>query len=394
MLNATKNVDDVIRITGNQQQQIAISTAVVQAGPFSPGIYDVWSTVDCYIAVYPFRRADVLVSTPALTADIGYFLSANKTVSVRIEEGDVLQSLGVASGTLKYMNVQGQGVTSAAITPPVPVGPQAVVMPVSPFGSSLAWWDVSKTFTDSDGITKPLAFFDDVAFNSVSAIEDASGNGFLMNQPDKSLQPLRGASNGSVTDIAGHILTSSKKSLINGLSKLTIGFRIKPRSDLAVSGSARTLFYISRSTNSSLIRAAVSMTGGTTGRRVFSDFGIADSATAGDSRTTTSGSGPQLTNDVHNTLIVEYDLSVSPCTCSFYTTNPNVPDYVDSGLVPVTGSAPFSFGSSDSIVICLGDVGGGTARPSLSEIPAIALIADAGNATVRANLKSYLDATA
>lgn len=300
---------------------------------------------------------------------------------------NVIETLAGATGSPKTNS----GVISVAAA-----GPQAVVMPTPSFGSTnlLAWWDVSKTFTDSDGSPQPLAYYDDIAFNTVTAIEDASGNGFALAQADKSLQPLKGGNGGAVTDIAAHMLVSSKKSLINGLSKLTVGFRVKPRSDLAVTGSARTLFYISRSTNSGLIRAAVSLTGGTTGRRVFADFGVADSATAGDSRTTTSASGPQLANDVFSTLIVEFDLSVSPCTCSFFLSNTATADYVDSGLVPVTGSAPFAFGASDSIVISLGDVGGGTARPDLCEIPALTVTGDAGNATYRANLKSYLDAAA
>ncbi|MEZ2132448.1 MULTISPECIES: hypothetical protein [unclassified Sinorhizobium] len=270
-------------------------------------------------------------------------------------------------------------------------GPQAVVLPTPPFGSTnlLGWWDVSKTFTDSDGSEQASAYYDDVAFNSISAIEDISGNGFGFVQNDKSLQPIKGASGGAVTDVAGHILVPSKKSLINGLSKLTVGLRVRPRSDLAVSGSARTLFYISRSTNSSLMRMALAMTGSTTGRRLFVDYGIADSATAGDSRTTTNASGPQLTNDVFNTVIVEIDLTVSPCTCSFYL-NSLTAGYVDNGLVPVTGSAPFAFGSSDSISIVLGD-NSQAARPDFSEILAVAVINDAGNATLRSDLKTYLD---
>lgn len=300
---------------------------------------------------------------------------------------DVIETLAGATGSPK---------TNSGVVTVAAAGPQAVVMPTPSFGSTnlLAWWDVNKTFTDSDGSTQPLAYYDDIAFNTVTTIEDASGNGFALAQADKSLQPLKGGNGGAVTDIAAHMLVSSKKSLINGLSKLTVGFRVKPRSDLAVTGTARTLFYVSRSTNSNNIRAAVTLSGGTTGRRAFSDFGVADSATAGDSRTTTAASGPQLANDAFGTLIVEYDLSTSPCTCSFFTTSASTADYVDSGLVPVTGSAPFAFGASDSIVICLGDVGGGTARPSLCEIAAVAVIADAGNATLRANLKSYLDAAA
>lgn len=328
------------------------------------------------------RRLAELSMVPRLAGELATQITAKVGNARRLAELTMVPVLA--------MEVAGQ--VGGGVVPPV--GPQAVVLPTPSFGSAnlLAWWDVSKTFVDSDGVTKPLAFYDDVGFNTSTAIEDASGNGFLVSQGDKSLQPLRGASGGPVTDIAGHILATSKKSLINGLSKITVGMRVKLRSDLAVTGTARTLFYISRSTNTTLIRAAVQLTGGTTGRRVFVDYGVADSATAGDSRSTTAASGPQMPDDVFATLMVELDLSASPCTCSIFL-NSTTASYIDSGLAPVTGSAPFAFGASDSLGIAIGDTLAAT-RPSLCEIPALVVLSDAGNATLRANLKTYLDAAA
>ena len=275
-----------------------------------------------------------------------------------------------------------------------PAGPQAVVLPTPSFGATdlLAWWDVTKSFTDSDGATVSSAFYDTLGYNTVAAIEDMTGNGYGLIQGDKSLQPLKGGAGGMVTDIAAHVLSSGRKALINSKGKLTVGMRVKPRSDLTVTGSARTLFYISRSTNTANIRTAISLNGSTTGRRLFADYGVADSATAGDSVSTPPASGPQLTNDAFNTVIVEFDLSASPCTCSFYL-NSTSAGYIDTGLTPVTGSAPFAFGSSDSLLIQLGDNSGGT-RPSLCEIVACVVIGDVKDATFRANLKNYLDGVA
>lgn len=292
------------------------------------------------------------------------------------------------------VNSAGQLVDSLPVRGGSAAGPQAVVMPTPSFGSAnlLAWWDVTKTWKDSSGVDQPSVTYDTVGFDTVSSMEDLSGNGYGIQQGDKSLQPIKGAAGGPVFDASGHVLECFRKALINGKSGVTFFAKLKPRSDLYAGGSARCILAISRSTSTTLIRQTFELSSGSTGRRMFANINIADSANAADSRATTSTTAPQLADNAWNSAIWVENFSASPIAADFYN-NSLTSGYTDTGLAPATGSAPFSYGASDARLIQFGDTLA-SGRPAYVEMLAAGIIEGPVDSTRLAAIKAYLDGLA
>lgn len=276
-----------------------------------------------------------------------------------------------------------------------PSGPLDVVLPVPPFGSTglLAWSNIARTWKDWTGVDQPSINYDAVAFNSVAAVEDLSGNGYGVRRADKALQPLKGASGGLVTDVAGHSVLMERLSLVNGLGKLSGWMRVKPRSDLAVTGSKRCLICISEApstasppgSGSGVERFALYLSGGTTGRRLYAVMSAADGA----QKTTTIASGPQLANDVFSTVGIELDWTGAQAAISLYLNSTSGP-YSETWTPAET--APWLFNTSDSVVISIGDNGSGNS-PSLSEIAGWVFKSNI-DATERGQMKAEMDGAA
>lgn len=276
------------------------------------------------------------------------------------------------------------------------VGPQTVVLPTPSFGNTglVAWFDKSKTWKDWAGADQASIWYDTVAFDTVNSFEDISGNGYGLRRGDKSLQPLKGAAGGFVTNIAGHSLSMDRLSLVNGLNKLSVWMRVKPRSDLAVSGSKRCLICISEApgtasppgSGTGAERFALYLSGSTTGRRLYAVLSAADGA----QKTTTIASGPQLTNDVFNTIGAELDLSGAQATISFFL-NSTTAAYSENWTPAET--APWTFNTPDAAVITLGDNGSANS-PLLSEIVAGVIKSTVLGSTERGQVKTEMDAAA
>jgi hypothetical protein len=92
-------VSNVIRLTGRTRgTDINISSSVQETPVLPEGIYDVWSTVDCYISTG--------VSNSGLTTSNGYLLRAGNTVSVELD-GENKEKIGVrgTSGVFSFHQV-------------------------------------------------------------------------------------------------------------------------------------------------------------------------------------------------------------------------------------------------------------------------------------------------
>ena len=275
------------------------------------------------------------------------------------------------------------------------IGPADAILPAPSFGSTnlLAWSNVAKTWRDWNGVDQASVYYDTVAFDTVSAVEDLSGNGYGVRRGDKALQPLKGASGGAVTDIAGHSLLMERLSLVNGLGKLSGWMRVKPRSDLAVTGSKRCLICISEAPSTAtppgngtgVERFALYLQGGTTGRRLYAVMSAADGA----QKSTTITSGPQLANDAFSTVGFEMDWAGAQATISLYLNSTSGP-YTESWTPAET--APWAFNTADSAVISIGDNGQNNS-PSLCEIAGWVFKSNI-DATERGQMKAEMDGAA
>lgn len=276
-----------------------------------------------------------------------------------------------------------------------PVSPQDVVLPTPSFGSTnaLVWANITKSWKDWAGTDQPSVYYDTVAFNSVAAIEDLLGNGNGVRRGDKSLQPLKGAAGGLVTDLAGHSMSMERLSLLNGLNKLSCWMRVRPRSDLAVSGSKRCLVCVSEAPSTAtppgngtgVERFALYLSGSTTGRRLYAVLSVADGA----QKTTVIASGPQLTNDVFSTVGAELDLTGATASISFYL-NSTTSAYTETWTPAET--APWAFNTADSGLITIGDNGSANS-PSLCEIAGWVLKSTI-DSTERGQMKADMDGAA
>lgn len=140
-------------------------------------------------------------------------------------------------------------------------GPAAFVLPTPSFGSTnlLGWWDIGKTYTDSDGASQAAIAYDSVGYDSVSWLADLSGNGNDWLQGAKDLQPTKGPNNGPMFDSNAVYMECIRKSMLAGLSKISIYAMARP---LAGTGK-RTLFNISEGTSTVAALTASVASGGT-----------------------------------------------------------------------------------------------------------------------------------
>lgn len=81
-----------IAITGEIQQSFAVSAAAAQSIPLSPGTYDVWCDVDCWIKT-------------GFVAN-GYVVFAGNIISVAIAEvGHRIGAIAGGAGTFRFHKV-------------------------------------------------------------------------------------------------------------------------------------------------------------------------------------------------------------------------------------------------------------------------------------------------
>lgn len=92
-------VSDAINIRDTAQSQLALSTTAAQTAAIeTPGIYDLWCDVNCYVKINSTAN-DVTTST-------GYLLLANNVVPFTIGKGDKIGAIVAAgTGTLSYQKV-------------------------------------------------------------------------------------------------------------------------------------------------------------------------------------------------------------------------------------------------------------------------------------------------
>lgn len=92
-------VTDPISISGFSQASLSISGIAAQSAALTGGVYDVWSTVDCYIKINATAN-DVTTST-------GYLLRANNTVPMQVPDQEKIGAItSGAAGTLTYHRVK------------------------------------------------------------------------------------------------------------------------------------------------------------------------------------------------------------------------------------------------------------------------------------------------
>jgi len=92
-----KNMNPVF-LEGNSQQSFAISSSAAQSAALHEGLYDVWSTIDCYIKVEE-TATDVTTST-------GYILFAYNVVTLGIDESRKIGAITTSgTGTLQIHKV-------------------------------------------------------------------------------------------------------------------------------------------------------------------------------------------------------------------------------------------------------------------------------------------------
>lgn len=99
---------DVINIKGQAQQQIALAANTAgKSAPLPAGTYDVWAAADIYVRTAPLRQGDTLVASPNRAEDVtianGYQIYANNTVSITVQEGDILGAISASVTTVRLM---------------------------------------------------------------------------------------------------------------------------------------------------------------------------------------------------------------------------------------------------------------------------------------------------
>lgn len=89
----------MIVLRGRMQQNIPVELTVTKSDPLAGGVYDIWATVDCYVAI---SRID-------LTADNGYIVFAGNVLPVQIEQGDYIATIAAGNfeGLLCFHQVGG-----------------------------------------------------------------------------------------------------------------------------------------------------------------------------------------------------------------------------------------------------------------------------------------------
>lgn len=87
-------------LQGRSQSQIAISDTAEQTVPLANGVYDIWSDIECFIAIGPNAAA-------GLTVNSGHILYADNVFAVQVYDGDVVGAICPTgmSGTLRLHQV-------------------------------------------------------------------------------------------------------------------------------------------------------------------------------------------------------------------------------------------------------------------------------------------------
>lgn len=93
-----------IRIKSSEQVSFAVGTVAVKSNPLPFGVYDIWCDAACYVLVRAYRNGDGSLATiPDATVNNGYFLSAGRVVSIKIQEGDIVGVIATAPGNFKLI---------------------------------------------------------------------------------------------------------------------------------------------------------------------------------------------------------------------------------------------------------------------------------------------------
>lgn len=97
-LSHARFVTDPVDIEVHTQANFAITAAAAQSSALDEGIYDLWTTTDCYVKVAPTAN-DVTTST-------GYLLRAGSTVPFAIRKGSNIGAItSGAAGTISFHRV-------------------------------------------------------------------------------------------------------------------------------------------------------------------------------------------------------------------------------------------------------------------------------------------------
>jgi hypothetical protein len=94
-------VSEAVDIRGRQQASVAFNGTAAVSNTLVEGIYDLWATADCYLAV---SNSNAVAN--AVASNTGYLLRAGNTVPFRIRPGDIIGVIQAsASGTLAFVQV-------------------------------------------------------------------------------------------------------------------------------------------------------------------------------------------------------------------------------------------------------------------------------------------------
>lgn len=92
---------EAVDIRGRTQASITFNASAQVSSVLTEGIYDLWSTADCYLAV-----SNSNATANAVTSSNGYLLRAGNTVPFRIRPGDIIGAIqSSVSGTLAFVQV-------------------------------------------------------------------------------------------------------------------------------------------------------------------------------------------------------------------------------------------------------------------------------------------------
>lgn len=85
-------------LTGNTQQQLAVSGTAAETPILLGGRYDIWATVDVHV------KTGAVVS--GVTTSNGYLIRAGETLAgVEIEDRCKIGAISIVAGTLSYYKV-------------------------------------------------------------------------------------------------------------------------------------------------------------------------------------------------------------------------------------------------------------------------------------------------
>lgn len=98
-MRGTPYSSDAAHLYGSTRVDVTLSATAAQSAALGAGIYDVWSTTDCYIATET-------TATTVTTAN-GYLLRANNTISVVLPHNYKVGGITTAAaGTLSIFKVR------------------------------------------------------------------------------------------------------------------------------------------------------------------------------------------------------------------------------------------------------------------------------------------------